>query len=275
MVEGAPTEKGIVMDIVSPRSSKPSKSQPENEITPVVRLFNRPASSLSAGVPQQLSVIDGLRQDIEHHEAGPVLPLHVGSDVLLFVLNTLRTPILIVDRHLHILFANQAAGAAVAHGGALQRCGDQLKVTAGAESARRFADAVGAASRGCPMQRAMILDGSDGCSTVIWLQPVDEALQTSATVWSRGLICLSFRALRSQSAISQALLIRHYRLTPKQAEVACRVALGVSIGSVAVDMNIEITTLRSHLSKVFHKTGTRHQSDLVSLMLSLTSPVLE
>ena len=268
--------------------SGPSDRQPADlqlQSGSVVQPLTKAPRGLGGVAPRPASNVEALLEGIAAFETGPVMPAHVTSDVFAFVLDTLSTPILILDRRLHIVFANAAANAvlaspaakvgpnAVANAGALHRCGNQLTVVAG--QARAFADAVNAAGSDRSFTKTMILDGGRALSMVVWLRPVDGALQSSAAVWSRGLVCVSFRVLRSLPAISQALLITHYRLTPRQAEVACHIALGASVSTVAAEMKIEITTLRSHLSEVYRKTGTCQQADLVALMLSLTSPVLE
>jgi DNA-binding CsgD family transcriptional regulator len=220
------------------------------------------------------SPITLLLQGIVAGEIEPAASSYVSADVLAFLLNIQSAPSLIVDRDLRIVFANAAAETALKQGGSLRREGHDLVVQS--EQARTFAACVNAAGRGCPIKRSLILEGGAGCQDLaVWFRPIDASLQTCSPLWGHGLISISVRMLSRPPVLSSALLRQHYGLTVRQAEVASRLALGASLSQIEADMGIKITTLRSHLSKAFQKTRTRGQPELIALVLSLTSPVLE
>lgn len=58
-----------------------------------------------------------------------------------------------------------------------------------------------------------------------------------------------------------------YGLTPAEAGVAVRLVTGAPLGDVADELGISMNTARTHLRRVFAKTRTRGQSDLVRLLL--------
>ncbi len=60
-----------------------------------------------------------------------------------------------------------------------------------------------------------------------------------------------------------------YGLTPAEARVADHLLNGLEIREAADRLSITIETCRFHLKRIFSKTGTRRQSELVRLMLSL------
>jgi DNA-binding CsgD family transcriptional regulator len=64
------------------------------------------------------------------------------------------------------------------------------------------------------------------------------------------------------------LLQRAYRLTPAEANQAVLLAEGKSLKEVAEAQHVSLHTVRHHLNRIFAKTGTRRQSDLVRLLLS-------
>lgn len=68
---------------------------------------------------------------------------------------------------------------------------------------------------------------------------------------------------------SAALLQRLYHLTRTEAEVALHVARGADPRQIADDLSVSITTVRTHLHRVFHKTGTHRQVELLRMLLSL------
>lgn len=68
---------------------------------------------------------------------------------------------------------------------------------------------------------------------------------------------------------SSALLQRLYHLTRTEADIALRIAQGADPKHIAEDLSISITTVRTHLHRIFDKTDTHRQVDLVRLLLTL------
>jgi DNA-binding CsgD family transcriptional regulator/PAS domain-containing protein len=66
--------------------------------------------------------------------------------------------------------------------------------------------------------------------------------------------------------IDSEALASSYRLTPREAEIATRFALGANVERVASDLSLASGTVRFHLKRVFEKTGARSQATLVSLV---------
>jgi DNA-binding CsgD family transcriptional regulator len=63
-------------------------------------------------------------------------------------------------------------------------------------------------------------------------------------------------------------LRRIYGLTHSEARIASRIAEGLRPESVAAEVGVQVNTVRMHLKRIFAKTGTRRQSELVRLLLS-------
>ncbi len=59
-----------------------------------------------------------------------------------------------------------------------------------------------------------------------------------------------------------------YGFTPTEARVAAKIAGGLSPESVGAAIGVQANTVRMHLKRIFAKTGTRRQSELVRLLLS-------
>lgn len=59
-----------------------------------------------------------------------------------------------------------------------------------------------------------------------------------------------------------------FELTRKEAEIAAMLACGQTLKAAARRANIQFSTARTHLTKIFQKTGTRQQSQLVALLKS-------
>lgn len=63
-----------------------------------------------------------------------------------------------------------------------------------------------------------------------------------------------------------------YGLSPTQMQVAAFVAEGLSLTDIAARLDITPNTARTHLSRIFDKTGVRTQSALVRLLLLAVAP---
>jgi DNA-binding CsgD family transcriptional regulator len=63
------------------------------------------------------------------------------------------------------------------------------------------------------------------------------------------------------------MLQQMYGMTPTEARVASEIVTGRSMEEIAGELEIELSTARSHLKRVFHKTDTHSQTDLVRLLM--------
>ena len=59
-----------------------------------------------------------------------------------------------------------------------------------------------------------------------------------------------------------------FDLTPKEAALAASLASGMTLKEAADDARVRFSTARSYMEKIFQKTGTRQQSQLVALLKS-------
>lgn len=64
-------------------------------------------------------------------------------------------------------------------------------------------------------------------------------------------------------------LIQMYGLTPKEAELAAKLSEGKSLEQAAEELAIRYETARTHLRRIFGKTGTSRQTELLLLMARL------
>ena len=65
-----------------------------------------------------------------------------------------------------------------------------------------------------------------------------------------------------------SILMRVYGLTPAEARITSLLAQGLSTKDAGEALNISENTVRTHLKRIFSKTQTSRQSDLINLVLS-------
>jgi DNA-binding CsgD family transcriptional regulator len=87
-----------------------------------------------------------------------------------------------------------------------------------------------------------------------------------------GMVLFSFGEQRANERRLD-LAARIYRLSPAQRKLAGHVAEGMTLGQIAARMSITENTARTHLDRVFEKTGVRTQPALVRVLLSAIAPV--
>ena len=70
-----------------------------------------------------------------------------------------------------------------------------------------------------------------------------------------------------------AALTALFDLTPSEARVLDLIAAGQSNAEVAATLGVAVSTVRTHLLRLFDKTGTHRQADLVALVASFSLPL--
>jgi DNA-binding CsgD family transcriptional regulator len=72
-----------------------------------------------------------------------------------------------------------------------------------------------------------------------------------------------------ETHLPSACLRELFDLTTAEAEVALRVLRGHGLQNVADELRVTLSTVRVHLQRVFEKTGTHRQAELVRLLVEL------
>lgn len=101
---------------------------------------------------------------------------------------------------------------------------------------------------------------------VIRILPVDGAA-SSPFLGARAILILA--DLTKRPSTPQEVVLSVFGLTPTEAQVAVRIAGGLSLDQVAEELNISRETSRNHLKAIFAKTGTHRQGELVALLSRL------
>jgi DNA-binding CsgD family transcriptional regulator len=67
-----------------------------------------------------------------------------------------------------------------------------------------------------------------------------------------------------------ALLRRLYRLTKAENDIALRMMRGADPKQISDELSVSVTTVRTHLKRIFDKTDTHRQAQLVQLLHALS-----
>ena len=69
-------------------------------------------------------------------------------------------------------------------------------------------------------------------------------------------------------------IAKHYRLTPTELRVLLAIVEVGGVPEVAEALGIGEATVKTHLHRLFSKTGTRRQADLVKLVAGFANPLV-
>ncbi|MFO1036503.1 MAG: helix-turn-helix transcriptional regulator [Geminicoccaceae bacterium] len=88
-----------------------------------------------------------------------------------------------------------------------------------------------------------------------------------------GRVLCHLLTAEAREAISEANLAAMFGLTPAEARVARSILDGRSLRQTAQGLVVSPTTARTHLQRVFDKTGTRRQAELIRLLSCYDAPL--
>ncbi len=178
--------------------------------------------------------------------------------------------ILLVDRFGAVLHANAAAQTTLSHGRLLRI--EQGALTAAnphdtaalqhaiAETAGKLAPS---GISGGPFRLQSADDG-----VLIHVLPLKHG-EAQLAITARPVAAVLLADTRDGLVDSVGALAEVYRLTRSERRVLEHLAAGRSLAEVVLVFDIQISTVRTHLARLFAKTGTRRQAELVALVARL------
>ena len=200
------------------------------------------------------------------------VPASVGPDGALEVLDRLSGGALIVDAEARVVHANRAAEAVLAKADGLgveRDCGTPRLRAASPEQTRalrRLIWRAGTSCRDAPAGGggALRLASATGGFLLASVSPLRARLAWGAACRPAALVLLS--APDQDAGPSPEHLRALFGLTPAEAAVARRIMRGDGIKAAARALRVAPNTVRTHLSRVFEKTETHRQAELVRLL---------
>jgi DNA-binding CsgD family transcriptional regulator len=182
----------------------------------------------------------------------------------------------LVDAAGRIVHAN-AAGRVLLSTGALKVVGNRLG-TDDTEINGLLQDALMATSNGdCAINVKGIslpLTARDGENYVVHVLPLTAGTRRRAgTAYAATAAVFAHKAkLTTLSPLE--VISRRYKLTPAELRVLLAIVEIGGVPEVAEAFGVSTTTVKSHLARLFEKTSTRRQADLVKLVAAFSNPML-
>jgi DNA-binding CsgD family transcriptional regulator len=188
------------------------------------------------------------------------------NDALVGALNATPRGIVLVDRALRIVHANQSAADMLQRGDAIKEVAGRLDLVTSVES-EQMAEAV-ASVESKVLRVSVPASRPDGSSFVVHVVPLQRRIgRTGPASGAVAAILLGDVRLRQQP-ISHAVGAL-YGLTQAESRVFEYVAAGRSNREIAIELGIATSTIRTHLLRIFDKVGRHRRLDLIRLAMEL------
>jgi DNA-binding CsgD family transcriptional regulator/PAS domain-containing protein len=196
----------------------------------------------------------------------------IEVDRLSAAIDALSAAVWLVDGAGRVLHANVAAEALLRRDGPLRMIQGRLTARNPAEDAalrRALAESTagdfGAAAT--PQATLALGDGSAGVGLALTLLPLPQGVPQGATV----------AVFVQQPAAAPATPVDAFAalhgLTPAEARCLAEILLGRTVPEAARALGVGEATARSHLKRIFEKTGASRQSELVRLAAGYAAPL--
>jgi len=198
---------------------------------------------------------------------------HITTHLFRDALQNLAVPVVLTESNGFILYANTSAEHMFATGGPIFRqdriiqaqnpsIGDALlqAIASAASDTSLGSKGIGLpiSATGMPPAVAYVLPLSQGTARAAF-RPACAAVFVSTTT--------------SASPLPEAVLTTLFDLTPAEARVLMTIGSGISPPQSAEALGVSENTIKTHLSRIYAKTGKSRQADLVKLVVEIGAPL--
>jgi DNA-binding CsgD family transcriptional regulator len=204
---------------------------------------------------------------------------HGKAEAALFgdTLDGIAAGLFLVDANGRILHANASGQALLAHGVVLRAYGGKLvsNDASAEQELYRILDVVGGEQVAPGADTiAVPLTTRHGDHYVAYVLPLTSgARRRAGTGYAAAAAVFVQRALLDVPSPQEAIA-KLYKLTPMELRVLFAIVQVGGVPEVAAMMGSSSSTIRTHLRRLFSKTGTDRQADLVKLVAGYTNPLL-
>jgi DNA-binding CsgD family transcriptional regulator len=186
-------------------------------------------------------------------------------------LDTITAGIVLVDEGLGIVHANRTASAALAAGDLIASVAGRLTLRSKPEH-----DALAAAVSQAAADETLIgrrgqgiaAGAASGPAAILYVLPLNHG-PLRGGISPRAVAAVFIAPPAEAPPAPEQALAALFDLTPTEAKVFSQIASGKSLTGAAAALDVAQSTVKSHLKRIFAKTGTSRQAELVRLAASL------
>jgi DNA-binding CsgD family transcriptional regulator len=187
-------------------------------------------------------------------------------------LNGLAAGIFLVDASRRIVHANTAGHDILRADDFLRSIGGQL-VARNAQANRTLGEVFADIGDALDVKdMALPLTAHDGERYIAHVLPLRSAARTGTGSANKAVAALFVRKVALDSPCGE-LVARAFKLTPAELRVLLSIVEVGGVPETAIALGLAPTTVKTHLHRVFAKTGARRQADLVKLAAGFSNPL--
>jgi DNA-binding CsgD family transcriptional regulator len=207
---------------------------------------------------------------------GKVIDLHkVEAAELADTLDGLATAMFLVDRNSRIVRANVAAHSLLSDSTVLRGAGGKLAAV-DSKAQQALQEAFAATDSGDTAVGlkgiAIPLGESAGENWIAHILPLTSGARRRAGIEYSAVAAVFVRKAALDLPHPLETVANLYKLTPAELRVLMAIIQIGGVPEVAPVLGISETTVKTHLQRVFEKTGTNRQADLVKLIAGFMGP---
>jgi DNA-binding CsgD family transcriptional regulator len=188
----------------------------------------------------------------------------------------LRSPVMLVGEGLRLVHANAAGEALLTRGepfsvkaGALQPSSSLVRAALDAAVLQAGRDESAMARRGLGIPA----HGKDGEIHALHVLPLQPGRRWPGRMTSAAEAAIFVASTAMPVPEVGPMLAAMFDLTEAESRVFDLIAGGRTVAEAAEALGIGVSTVRTHLLRIFDKTGTHRQADLVRMANALTAPL--
>lgn len=197
------------------------------------------------------------------------------------ILNGLSAAIFLIDASCRIVHANHAGHDILGAGDVLRSVNGQL-VVRDAQVNRIFRDAF--AGQGKRQDKSQCKIAAEACIALPMFGLDDEryvAHLLPLTAAARGATGAAYKSVAAlfvrkvaMEIVGGDIIARSFELTPAELRVMLSIVDVGGVPETAAALGVAETTVKTHLHRVFAKTGTNRQADLVKIAAGFSNPLM-
>jgi DNA-binding CsgD family transcriptional regulator len=204
---------------------------------------------------------------------------HGKAEAALFgdTLDGIAAGLFLVDANGRILHANASGHALLARGVVLRAYGGKLvsNDASAEQELYRVLDAVGGEQVVPGADTVAVpLTARQGEHYVAYVLPLTSGVRRRAGAGYAAAAAVFVQRALLNVPSPQDAIAKLYKLTPMELRVLFAIVQVGGVPEVAAMMGSSSSTIRTHLRRLFSKTGTDRQADLVKLVAGYTNPLL-
>jgi DNA-binding CsgD family transcriptional regulator/PAS domain-containing protein len=191
-------------------------------------------------------------------------------------LDGLAASVFLLDAANRIVYLNQAAESMLDEGLVARKSGDAIVICD--KTADSTLRKTGAAIVGGELLNqesiAIAVRGLDGQPYIAHVLPLTSGVRQKTGRSYQAVSALFLRSARFARPAALDAMAQLYSLTPAEVKTLVGVVELGSIPAAAKTHDVSRETIKTHLKRIFEKTGTSRQADLVKLLAGIISPLV-